>query len=82
MKGTHRTYHDGYSICYWRDNTACGYDDDWKEARFEVNGVHRSAFVVETHAERDDLMRLLERVFTSGKYAKLQEIKQLLEIKS
>jgi hypothetical protein len=82
MNGEHRTYHDGYSICYWRDGTACGYGDEWKEARFETPGMSRAYVTVETHTDRDDLMRLLEKVFESGRWAKTKELQNLLGIRA
>ena len=83
MKGDHRTYHDGYSICYWRKNTACGQLDEWDSAGFETNGgtPYTTRFVVETSAERDGLISLLGKVFQNGMASQRERVKMVLGIK-
>ena len=83
MKGEHRIYHDGYSVCYWKGNTACGQEDLWTRATISSSGVgpYQSEFDVDVPHDLGRICALLDKVFVSGQHDKLKEIQRLLGIK-
>lgn len=78
MKGNHTVRRQGYSVSYWKNNTACGSDDTWDRAT--INAAD-SRMDVKTQYELRNITALLIRAFEAGERAKLKEIQNMLGIK-
>ena len=80
MKGDHTRRGEGYTLVYWKDNTACGEGDEWTRCEVSADGFYPS-FTVFRDTDLVRLTGMLTSAYRAGKAARSTEIAKLLGVK-